>query len=303
MNDTPPKTPSSAAEHLFPDDGEMGALVRAMDWSRTRLGPTESWPTALRTIVGVVLGNRFPMMVWWGTHLVQIYNDGYRAILGDKHPRSLGECGEETWKEVWGLLGPLAHGVLNGGPAVWFEHMLLNANRRGFLEETYFTFSYSPVPDDQGGRGGVLVTVQETSGQVLGERRLHVLQRMAADAFQARSEEEAAQLAMRALAEQSEGSALRPLLRGGRGETHTPRWWRATGCAKAPAPCLLRSHVHASRGGCERWPAPTSPRSSTPCPSPCARRSAARTASPPGRGSSRWKAPRAARSRACSWWA
>ncbi|OJH37109.1 two-component system sensor histidine kinase/response regulator [Cystobacter ferrugineus] len=177
----------------------MGALMRAIDWSRTELGPVDTWPAALRTMVGVVLGSRFPMLMWWGEHLVQVYNDGYRPILGDKHPASMGAPGAEVWKEIWSTIGPMAEGVLRGAPATWSEHLLLLMNRKGFFEEAYFTFSYSPIPDDAGGRGGVLVTVQETSSQVLGERRLYTLQRMAADSFQARSVEQAARLAMQAL--------------------------------------------------------------------------------------------------------
>jgi signal transduction histidine kinase len=200
MSQSPPETKASAtAEEVFAGGGEMGALMRTIDWSRTELGPLETWPSALRTMVGVVLGSRFPMLLWWGERMVQLYNDGYRLILGDKHPASLGATGPEVWKEIWSTVGPMAEGVLRGGPATWSEHLPLFVNRKGFLEETYFTFSYSPIPDDAGGRGGVLGTVQETSSQVLGERRLYTLQRMAAVSFQARSAEEAARLAIRAL--------------------------------------------------------------------------------------------------------
>jgi signal transduction histidine kinase len=200
MSQSPPeaKAPTTATE-VFAGGGEMGALMRDIDWSRTELGPVETWPAALRTMVGVVLGSRFPMMVWWGERMVQLYNDGYRLILGDKHPASLGAPGADVWKEIWSTIGPMAEGVLRGGPATWSEHLLLLMHRKGFLEETYFTFSYSPIPDGTGGRGGVLVTVQETTSQLLGERRLYTLQRVAADSFQARSVEEAARLAMRAL--------------------------------------------------------------------------------------------------------
>jgi signal transduction histidine kinase len=200
MSQSPPEAqaPTTALE-VFAGGGEMGALMRDLDWSRTELGPVETWPAALRTTVGVVLGSRFPMLLWWGERMVQLYNDGYRLILGDKHPASLGAPGADVWKEIWSTVGPMAEGVLRGGPATWSEHLLLLVHRKGFIEETYFTFSYSPIPDDTGGRGGVLVIVQETTSQVLGERRLYTLQRVAADSFQARSVEEAARLAMRAL--------------------------------------------------------------------------------------------------------
>ncbi|ATB40375.1 chemotaxis protein CheY [Cystobacter fuscus] len=200
MSQNAPETqaPTTAAE-VFAGGGQMGALMRAIDWSRTELGPVERWPAALRTMVGVVLGSRFPMLVWWGEHLVQLYNDSYRPILGDKHPASMGAPAMEVWREIWSTIGPMAEGVLRGAPATWSEHLLLLINRKGFFEEAYFTFSHSPIPDDAGGRGGVLVTVQETSSQVQGERRLYTLQRMAADSFQARNVEQAARLAMGAL--------------------------------------------------------------------------------------------------------
>ena len=130
----------------FGAHGEMSAQLRAFDWSRSALGPPEAWPTSLRTIAGVVLGSRFPMLVWWGPQLIQIYNDGYRSILGDKHPRSIGAPGRQVWSEIWHIVGPMADGILAGGPPTWNEHLLLPMHRKGFLEETYFTFSVQPDP-------------------------------------------------------------------------------------------------------------------------------------------------------------
>jgi hypothetical protein len=165
---------------LFGAHGEMGAQLRAFDWSRSELGRPESWPTSLRTIVGMVLGSRFPMLIWWGPNLIQIYNDGYRAILGDKHPRSVAAPGHQVWSEIWHIVGPMAEGILAGGPPTWNEHLLLPIQRKGFLEEAYFTFSYSPIPDDRGSVGGVLVTVQETTEEVQGARQLRTLRDLGA---------------------------------------------------------------------------------------------------------------------------
>jgi signal transduction histidine kinase/DNA-binding response OmpR family regulator len=173
----------------------MRALMRATDWSRTGLGPVEGWPRSLKTMVGVLLGNRFPMLLFWGPALLQLYNDGYRPILGLKHPASLGAPGGEVWAEIWDIIGPMAQGVLAGGPATWSEHLLLPMNRQGFIEETYFTFSYSPVPDDTGRVGGILVTVQETTDQVLSARQLHLLRDLAAHAADASSVTEACRVA------------------------------------------------------------------------------------------------------------
>ncbi len=192
-----------AAEELFRGPGEMARLMRATDWSVTPLGPVEAWSTPLRTLVGMVLANRFPMLLWWGRELVQVYNDGYRPILGDKHPRALGALGHEVWSEIWHIIGPMAEGILAGGPGTWSEHLLLPMIRKGFLEETYFTFSYSPVPGERGEVGGVLVTVQETTAQVLGERRLRTLQRIATSAALATDTGEAARLVIECLGEDS----------------------------------------------------------------------------------------------------
>ena len=183
----------------FGAHGEMSAQLRAFDWSRSALGPPEAWSTSLRTIAGVVLGSRFPMLVWWGPQLIQIYNDGYRSILGDKHPRSIGAPGRQVWSEIWHIVGPMADGILAGGPPTWNEHLLLPMHRKGFLEETYFTFSYSPIPDDDSGVGGVLVTVQETTEQVQGHRQLRTLRDLAASGGEARSPRAACETAARIL--------------------------------------------------------------------------------------------------------
>ncbi|NMO14342.1 response regulator [Pyxidicoccus fallax] len=182
----------------------MGALMRSIDWARTPLGAVETWPTSLRTALGLVLGGRFPMLLWWGDQLIQLYNDAYRPILGAKHPRSLGAPGAEVWEEIWHIIGPQADDVRAGGPATWNEHLLLPMLRNGFLEETYFTFSYSPVPDDSGRVGGVLVTCQETTAQVQDARQLRTLRELGTALAQTRSAEEACEVAARILGANTE---------------------------------------------------------------------------------------------------
>jgi PAS domain S-box-containing protein len=179
--------------------GAMGARFRDYNWSSSALGPPEGWPTSLRTMVGVVLGSRFPMLLWWGPALLQIYNDGYRPILGDKHPRAFGAPGRDVWSEIWHIIGPMADSILDGGPPTWSEHLLLPMNRKGFLEEAYFTFSYSPIPDDDGKVGGVLVTVQETTEQVQGHRQLRTLRDLGAGATGTAAAVEACEAAARIL--------------------------------------------------------------------------------------------------------
>ena len=152
--------------------GEVGALIGSRDWSKTRLGPLETWPSSLKTMIGVMLGSRFPMMLGWGPDLLEFYNDAYVPVLGVKHPASLGAPVRVVWSEIWNVVGPLMLSVLSGGPALWREHELLFINSRGFAQETFHTFSQSPVPGDDGKVGGVLLTVQETTEQVQGERQL-----------------------------------------------------------------------------------------------------------------------------------
>src|SRR5213593_666688 len=110
---------------LFAGGGEMGALMRATDWSKTKLGPVETWPKSLRTMLGVVLGSRFPMLLWWGPDLLHLYNDAYRPILRDKHPASLAAPAADVWAEVWDVAGPMARGVQQGGSATWTEDLQL----------------------------------------------------------------------------------------------------------------------------------------------------------------------------------
>jgi signal transduction histidine kinase len=186
---------SAAAKDLFAGGGEMGAIMRAMDWSKTKLGPVESWPNSLKTMLGVLLGSRFPMLLWWGPDLLHLYNDAYRPILRDKHPAALAGPAAQFWAEVWDVAGPMARGVQAGGPATWTEDLQLFINSGDMLEETYFTFSYSPIPGDDGRVGGVLNTVQETTVKVRSERQIRMLHDLAARAAEAKSEEEAYRIA------------------------------------------------------------------------------------------------------------
>jgi hypothetical protein len=126
--------------------GEMGALIREFDWGNTPLGPHSSWSPSLRMMVRFLLANRFPLLLWWGPQFIQIYNDPYRPVLGDKHPgRGLGKPVSECWNEIWHILRPLIETPFNGGAPTWMDDILLQINRYGFVEETHFTIAYSPV--------------------------------------------------------------------------------------------------------------------------------------------------------------
>ncbi len=131
------------------------------------------------------------MLLWWGPDLLHLYNDAYRPILRDKHPASLAAPAAQVWAEVWDVAGPMARSVQEGGPATWTEDLQLFINSGAMAEETYFTFSYSPVPGDDGRVGGILNTVQETTAKVQIERQIRMLHELAARAADAKSEQEA----------------------------------------------------------------------------------------------------------------
>jgi PAS domain S-box-containing protein len=154
---------------------EMRARVLAFDWSRTALGVRESWPESLKLCVDLVLSSGFPMAVRWGPDLIMIYNDGYRSILGDKHPSALGLPFREAWPEVQDQLGPLHRAILVGArPAIFNEDLLIRVKRYGRWEDGRFTVSYGPIPDPTApsGIGGVLITVVETTERVRMEEAL-----------------------------------------------------------------------------------------------------------------------------------
>jgi signal transduction histidine kinase/FixJ family two-component response regulator len=195
--------PSEAVErprNWLAGGGAMGALVRGMDWSSTVLGPLGTWPQSLRTTVSTCLNSRLPILIWWGPEQIEIYNDAYRPMLGQKHPRSLGQRGADCWPEVWGELGPILKGVVSEGKASWSENQPLEIERNGLLEECYFTFSYSPIRHE-GIVGGVSCAATETTAQVLGERRLRTLSAIAENGAQATTVDQACTLVIASLAD------------------------------------------------------------------------------------------------------
>ena len=166
---------------------EMGALMRAINWSATAVGAVETWPQSLRTALSILLETGFPMYIAWGPEFTQFYNDGYRPILGStKHPAAMGASTRDTFAEIWDIIGPMFAGVMQGTPTTVVDFML-PLDRHGFTEECYFIFSYSPIRQEDGTVGGVLVTVTETTQRVLGERRLKTTQALAARTREAKT--------------------------------------------------------------------------------------------------------------------
>jgi PAS domain S-box-containing protein len=151
--------------------GDMGARMRGHDWSASPLGAPEDWPRSLRTVVGLMLGSRHPMFVAWGPDLAFLYNDGYAPILGAKHPWALGRPFQDVWPEIWEDILPLINRAL-AGEATWSEDLHLVMERNAYPEDTWYTFSYSPVRDEDGAVAGMFCACTETTAKVLAERRL-----------------------------------------------------------------------------------------------------------------------------------
>lgn len=154
------------------EGGEMGKLTRAFDWSKSVLGHGDTWSQSLLTTVSIILKSKFPMFLWWGTDLIQFYNDAYRPSMGNhgKHPKALGQHGADCWPEIWPVIKPLIDQVMSGGEATWQEDALIPIYRNDKLEDVYWTFSYSQVIDGDGEIGGVLVTCFETTATVNTQR-------------------------------------------------------------------------------------------------------------------------------------
>ncbi|MCF2488072.1 PAS domain S-box protein [Dyadobacter sp. CY347] len=153
------------SDKLFQGPGEMRAVCRAFDWSHTVLRASRHWPQFLRASVQLVLASPFPAVILWGKELIQIYNDGYRELMDDKHPLGLGQPTQQCWPEVWHINEPIYKRVWQG-ESFRFDDALYPINRSGHLQDALFTLAYSPIFLDSGEVGGILVTVLETTRQV-----------------------------------------------------------------------------------------------------------------------------------------
>ncbi len=175
----------------------MGERIRSFEWSTTPLGPVEQWPQSLLTLVAISLRSRFPIVIWWDRHhYTMLYNDAYIPFLGKtKHPGWLGRSGRDCWREIWSTVGPMLESVFETGLPTWSEDLLLVLDRNLPREETYFTFSYSAIPGADGAVDGIFCACTETTERVIGERRLQTLRDLASRASEARSAEEACEIA------------------------------------------------------------------------------------------------------------
>ncbi|MEU1122893.1 SpoIIE family protein phosphatase [Streptomyces sp. NPDC005899] len=178
-------------DEVFTADRKIGQELARVDWSATPLGEPQDWPQSLRTAVSILLSSKFAMWMAWGPELTFFCNEAYRRdTLGQKYPWALGRPSSVVWSEIWGDIGPRIDTVLNSGEATWDEALLLFVERSGYTEESYHTFSYSPLRDDDGAVVGMLCVVSEDTERVIGERRMATLRDLGSDPSVVRTEQE-----------------------------------------------------------------------------------------------------------------
>ena len=227
--------------------GDMGMLIRSMDWSKTPLGPLHTWPQSLRTSVSLCLSSTFPILVAWGPEDIQIYNDAYRPICGDLHPRSMGGAFKEIWASALPVVGD-AFERAHHGEGTYIRDQRMFLDRRGYLEEAFMTFSFSPIRDESGAVGGIFHPISESTPAVLNARRSQGLRELSAAIGDARMVGDIAHdlaahypnLALDlpfVLLYQIDADSGRLFLRGGAGlEEHSPLAPAVTGLDDAPWP-------------------------------------------------------------------
>lgn len=200
MNQPSDQPEATHTNRLFAGGGEAGKALANIDWSTTALGPVETWPQALRTSLRICLTSRHDIIVWWGSELIFFYNDAYSRTLGARHPSAAGKPGWEVWPEIWDTIGPMLDGVRQTGQPTWSTDQMLILERNGYAEETYHTYSYSPIEDDGGVVSGIFTAVTETTERVLGERRMDAARDLIAAMVDARGVADVCSNAARALA-------------------------------------------------------------------------------------------------------
>jgi PAS domain S-box-containing protein len=181
--------------------GEMGQRIREFDWSKTPLGPVDQWPQSLRTCVRIMLTSRQPIWIGWGKELIKLYNDPYKEIVRGKHPWALGKPASVVWKEIWGPIEPMLKKVMEDDEGTYVESELLIMERNGYPEETYYTFSYTPVPGDSGGTAGMICANTDDTDRIISERQLKTLTTLGKNLTNCLSNEEIIEKTIRSLGE------------------------------------------------------------------------------------------------------
>jgi signal transduction histidine kinase/DNA-binding response OmpR family regulator len=191
---------SEAFPGLFLGESELAGLMRRFDWEQTSIGSPDRWPESLKTAIRIILTSRQPFWIGWGQDLIYFYNDPYKSIIGGKHPTVLGQPTSVVWREIWDDIGPLLASALGGKEGTYVEEQRLIMERNGYPEETYYTFSYSPIFSDDGTPGGIICANTDDTQRVIGERQLALLRELAAGTVEARSRQQACERAAQALA-------------------------------------------------------------------------------------------------------
>ncbi len=170
---------TNAHQNIFIGDSEMATLMRNYEWEEHPLGDPQSWPVSLKSGIRIVLNAAQPMFIWWSKELYMFYNDSYMPLMGNKHRKGAGAKGNEIWEEIWHQIGEVVETILQGGAPYFAEEMLIPMTRKGFKEDTYWTFSYSPIFDDVGKVNGIFCACTEVTESVLSKRRLNTIKEMA----------------------------------------------------------------------------------------------------------------------------
>jgi PAS domain S-box-containing protein len=165
-------TVSSSSPRQVSGIGEMADLTRAHDWASTPLGPIDTWSETLLCSVNLMLSCQFPTVILWGLEMIQFYNDGYRPLMAEKHPKALGQSARECWKEAWHLIGPQWEAVLATGETTYMKEVLVPVIRNGRLQDIYWTYSYSPIYGPEGVIDGILIVCHDVTDEVLATRQL-----------------------------------------------------------------------------------------------------------------------------------
>lgn len=190
----------ASLKSIFPGNSEMAQRMRAFDWANNDLGSPKNWPEALKTSVRIILNSRHPMFIWWGPNLIYLYNDGHASFLYSKHPEALGRPASAVWPEVWHeIIVPRIELIKNQDIGTFDEAMPFVNFRRGYPEETYATFSYSPILNDDGRFGGVICPVSEETTRIIGQRQMSLLRQLSSQASEGRNRKEVYKLVVKAL--------------------------------------------------------------------------------------------------------
>src|SRR5688572_32325467 len=200
MSDLSEAATRRGAANWLSGGGEMGERIRAYDWANSPLGPVATWPQSLKTAVRIMLTSRQPIWLGWGEHLIKLYNDSYIAIVGGKHPAALGQPASVVWREIWPQIGPMLETAMGGVEGTYVEEQRLIMERNGYPEETFYTFSYSPIPNDEGGAGGIICVNTDDTQRVIDARQVSLLRELASRTADARNVEQACVLSTDGLA-------------------------------------------------------------------------------------------------------